>query len=229
MEAAPCISQIASLLAEPKRTAMLWALMDGSAKSPVELATLTGLSATSANAHLARLTAGGLLRVEARRGKRLFRVAAPDVSAAINAMARTTMACAVRSAPDTLPQPLAAPPSLRHARLCHGHLGGELGAQLYQHMLEAGWIERYEQRTDVTVKGAQHLAGLGIFTQALASPLVCNCFDWSQQQPHLGGALGAGLLQLFLQSNWISVINESQALQVNDLEQLEITRLAMPA
>ncbi|MDN5400951.1 MAG: transcriptional regulator, partial [Pseudomonas sp.] len=31
MGAAPCISQIASLLAEPKRTAMLWALMDGSA------------------------------------------------------------------------------------------------------------------------------------------------------------------------------------------------------
>ena len=40
MEQAPCISQIASLLAEPKRTAMLWALMDGSAKSSHELATL---------------------------------------------------------------------------------------------------------------------------------------------------------------------------------------------
>lgn len=152
MEAAPCISQIASLLAEPKRTAMLWALMDGSAKSPIELTTLAGLSATSAHAHLARLTAGGLLRVEARRGKRLFRVAAPDVSAAIDALARTTMACAARSAPDALPPTLLAPPSLRHARLCHGHLGGELGAQLYQHLLEAGWIERYEQRTDVTVK-----------------------------------------------------------------------------
>ncbi|WP_025857589.1 helix-turn-helix transcriptional regulator [Pseudomonas sp. CHM02] len=228
MEAAPCISQIASLLAEPKRTAIVWALMDGSAKSPVELATLAGLSPTSANAHLARLTAGGLLRVEARRGKRLFRVAAPDVCAAVDAMARATVACATRSAPGALPQPLVAPSSLRHARLCHGHLGGELGAQLYQHLLEAGWIECYEQRTDVTFKGAQHLAGLGIFTQALASPLVCNCFDWSQLQPHLGGALGAGLLQLFLQSNWISVINESQALQVNAIGRREITRLAMP-
>ena len=229
MEAAPCISQIASLLAEPKRTAMLWALMDGSAKSPVELATLAGVSATSANAHLARLTAGGLLRIEARRGKRLFRVAAPDVSAAIDALARTTMACAARSAPDDLPTALVAPALLRQARLCHGHLGGELGAQLYQHLLEAGWIERHEQRTDITVKGALCLAGLGIFTQALASPLVCNCFDWSQQQPHLGGALGAGLLQLFLQSNWISVINESQALQVHAIGRQEIIRLAVPA
>ncbi|NWE66917.1 helix-turn-helix transcriptional regulator, partial [Pseudomonas tolaasii] len=100
MEAAPCISQIANLLAEPKRTAMLWALMDGSAKSCEELATLTGLSSASANAHLARLTGGGLLRTEARRGKRLFRVAATDVSAAIDALAVTTVARAVRCSPD---------------------------------------------------------------------------------------------------------------------------------
>ena len=70
------------------------------------------------------------------------------------------------------------------------------------------------------------MADLGIFTQALASPLVCDCFDWSQQQPHLGGALGAGLMQLFLQANWISVINESRALLVNDAGVEEINRLA---
>ncbi|QHF42882.1 transcriptional regulator [Pseudomonas sp. S35] len=226
MEAAPCISQIAGLLAEPKRTAMLWSLMDGSAKSSEELATLTGLSPASANAHLARLTGGGLLRIEARRGKRLFRVAAADVSAAIDALASTTLASATRSTPDAPTLVLVAPPSLRRARLCHGHLGGELAAGLYERMAAAGWIERHEQRISVTLKGVQHFAGLGIFTQALASPLVCDCFDWSQQQPHLGGALGAGLLQLFMQSNWISLVNESQALQVNDTGLDEITRLA---
>ncbi|EIK69642.1 transcriptional regulator, ArsR family [Pseudomonas synxantha BG33R] len=226
MEAAPCISQIASLLAEPKRTAMLWALMDGSAKSSEELATLAGLSPASANAHLARLTGSGLLRIEARRGKRLFRVAAADVSAAIDALASTTMASAARSTPQALPPVLMAPQLLRRARWCHGHLGGELAAQLYQRMLEAGWFERHEQRTEVTVKGAQHLADLGIFIQALAAPLVCDCFDWSQQQPHLGGALGAGLMQLFLQANWISVINESRALSINEAGLREISRLA---
>lgn len=59
-------------------------------------------------------------------------------------------------------------------------------------------------------------------------PLVCDCFDWSQQQPHLGGALGAGLLQLFLQSNWIRAVNESRALLVSDTGLAEITRLAVP-
>nr|WP_240202485.1 helix-turn-helix transcriptional regulator [Pseudomonas sp. ICBG1301] len=216
------------MLAEPKRTAMLWALMDGSVKSSEELAVLTGLSAASANAHLARLTASGLLLTEARRGKRLFRVAAADVSAAIDALASTTMASAARSRPAVSPPALVAPPLLRRARLCHGHLGGELAAGLYQRMLAAGWIERHEQRIEVTVKGAQFLADLGIFTQALASPLVCDCFDWSQPQPHLGGALGVGLLQLFLQSNWISVINEFRALLVNDVGLAHILLIAAP-
>lgn len=228
MEQAPCISRIASLLADPKRTAMLWALMDGSAKSSEELAMLAGLSAASANAHLARLTGSGLLRVEMWRGMRVFCIAAADVSLAIDALACTTMASAARLTPHTPPAALVAPARLRQARQCQGHLGGELAAGLYQRMMASGWIERREQRLDVSVKGARHLSGLGIFTQALASPLVCDCFDWSQQQPHLGGALGAGLLQLFLQSNWISAVNDSRALLVSDTGLVEITRLAEP-
>ena len=228
MEEAPCISQIASLLAEPKRTAMLWALMDGSVKSSEELAVLTGLSAASANAHLARLTASGLLLTEARRGRRLLGGGAAGGRPAIAALARTPLPSAARSRPAVSPPALVAPPLLRRARLCHGHLGGELAAGLYQRMLAAGWIERHEQRIEVTVKGAQCLADLGIFTQALASPLVCDCFDWSQPQPHLGGALGVGLLQLFLQSNWISVINEFRALLVNDVGLAHIQLIAAP-
>lgn len=226
MEEAPCISQIASLLAEPKRTAMLWSLMDGSEKTSEELATLAGLSAASANAHLARLTGSGLLRSDAKRGKRLFRVAAADVCVAVDALACTALNCAARSTPQVPLQVSLVPPPLRRARLCQGHLGGELAAGLYQRMLDAGWIDRYEQRTDVTVTGAQHFATLGIFTQALSAPLACDCFDWSQQQPHLGGALGAGLLQLFLQCGWINAVNESRALLVTDQGLTEINRLA---
>ncbi|NVZ82071.1 helix-turn-helix transcriptional regulator [Pseudomonas yamanorum] len=225
MEQAPCISQIATLLADPKRTAMVWALMDGSAKPSDELAVLAGLSPASANAHLARLTAGGLLRVEARSGRRFFRVAAADVGAAVDALACTTMASVARSTPAHS-QSLIAPAALRRARLCQGHLGGELAAGVYQRMMAAGWVERAEQRLDVTPYGARKLAGLGIFTQALAQPIVCDCLDWSEQQPHLGGALGAALLQLCMQSGWVSVINESQALQVSEAGQLEIARLA---
>ena len=85
MEHAPCISQIATLLADPKRSAMMWALMDGSARHTEELALMAGLSPSSASAHLGRLLAGGLLKVEARGRKRFFRLTAPEVGAAIEA------------------------------------------------------------------------------------------------------------------------------------------------
>ncbi|MBT2375146.1 ArsR/SmtB family transcription factor [Pseudomonas fluorescens] len=229
MEQAPCISQIATLLADRKRTAMIWALMDGSAKPIDELAHLVGVSPASANAHLTLLAAGGLLHVEARGKKRFFRMAAPDVGAAVDALASATVASAARSKPLVV-KALVAPASLLRARLCQGHLGGQVAAALYQRMRAAGWVERQEQRVQVTPKGALNLAGFGIFTQALAqgcnSPIACDCFDWSEQQPHLGGALGAGLLQLFMQSGWISLINESQALQITEVGQLEIARLA---
>ena len=230
MEQAPCISQIATLLADPKRAAMIWALMDGSAKPSEELAMLAGLSASSANAHLARLAAGGLLRIEARGRKRFFRMAAADVSAAVDALASTTMASVARSAVGLPVAALLAPSSLRQARLCHDHLGGEMAAALYQRMVLAKWVERFEQRLHVTPLGARQLAERGIYTQALAqhsySTMACDCFDWSEQQPHLGGALGAGLLQLFMQSRWLTVINESSVLQVTETGRLEIARMA---
>ena len=111
MEHAPCISQIATLLADPKRSAMMWALMDGSARHTEELALMAGLSPSSASAHLGRLSAGGLLKVEARGRKRFFRLTAPEVGAAIEALASATLASAPQDIPDIFKRaaPLAKP------------------------------------------------------------------------------------------------------------------------
>lgn len=130
MEHAPCISQIATLLADPKRSAMMWALMDGSARATEELALLAGLSPSSASAHLGRLSAGGLLRVESRGRKRFFRLAAPEIGAAIEALASATFASAPQDIPEVfkrnapLLKPRAVRSSLLSARLCDDHLGG---------------------------------------------------------------------------------------------------------
>ena len=74
MNAASSISQIASLMADPKRSAMLWALIDGTPRLANELAIMTGLTSSSACAHLSLLSSAGLLRHEARGRKRYFRL-----------------------------------------------------------------------------------------------------------------------------------------------------------
>jgi DNA-binding transcriptional ArsR family regulator len=238
MEYAPCISQIATLLADPKRSAMMWALMDGTARQSEELALLAGLSPSSASAHLARLSAGGLLKVEARGRKRFFRLAAPEVGAAVEALASASIASAPLAAPNVFKRsifpaksqtPASSSSSLRKARICHDHLGGEIAADLYQRLLDAGWIEQSHQRIVVTQKGASQLATRGIFIQALAqrdTPMACSCPDWSERRPHLGGALGAGLLQLFMQSGWLNLPGESRALQITAAGQHEIAGFA---
>lgn len=151
MEYGPCISQIATLLADPKRSAMIWALMDGTARPADELAILAGLSTSSAGAHLARLTSGGLLKQEVRGRKRFFRLAAPEVGAAVEALACASLASA-EQINRRFAQP-APPLPLRRARVCSDHLGGEMAAELYQRLLEAGWIEQQEKRVEVTSKG----------------------------------------------------------------------------
>lgn len=87
MNAASSISQIASLMADPKRSAMLWALIDGTPRLANELAIMTGLTSSSACAHLSLLSSAGLLRHEARGRKRYFRLATPQVGAAVEALA----------------------------------------------------------------------------------------------------------------------------------------------
>lgn len=235
MEYAPCISQIATLLADPKRSAMIWALMDGTARQSEELALLAGLSPSSASAHLARLSAGGLLKVELRGRKRFFRLAAPEVGAAVEALASASIASAPAAMPDIIKRSISLTKSqvpaasLLKARICHDHLGGEMAADLYQRLLDAGWIEQSQQRIVVTHKGASQLATRGIFIQALAqrdTRIACSCPDWSERRAHLGGALGAGLLQLFMQSGWLNIPGETRTLQITTVGQREIARFA---
>jgi DNA-binding transcriptional ArsR family regulator len=137
MKPVTSISQIASLLADPKRSAMLWALIDGMARPSDELASMAGLTPSSACAHLARLSASGLLKLEPRGRKRYFRLAAPEVGAAVEALASVQ----VKTPEDSREQEVGGIPlSMRRARLCGDHLGGELAADLYQRLFDAGWL-----------------------------------------------------------------------------------------
>ena len=52
--------------------------------------------------------------------------------------------------------------------------------------------------------------------------MACACPDWSERRPHLGGSLGAALLQWFMQSGWLVLPKDSRALQVTPAGQREI-------
>ncbi|PYC15512.1 ArsR/SmtB family transcription factor [Pseudomonas mosselii] len=232
MNAVRSISQVASLMADPKRSAMLWALIDGTPRAADELAVLIGLSTSSACAHLSLLSSAGLLRHEARGRKRFFRLATPEVGTAVEALASVQL---VTRSPAEQGTTLQIPLSMRKARLCGDHLGGEVAAALLQRLHVAGWLEGSEQYLSVSQEGKEHLQALGVFIDALAAGdrrgcVICHCSKWNDQGPHLGGCLGKALLRLFTQSGWVREQEGSRAVQLTPLGQQQINAIAcLPA
>jgi len=227
MNAVSSISQIAGLMADPKRSAMLWALIDGTPRPTDELAMLTGLTSSSACAHLSLLSSAGLLRLEARGRKRYFRLATPQVGVAVEALASVQLAAGKRPRTDVLQLPM----SMRRARRCGDHLGGELAGELYHRLVVAGWLEGSERELMVSEDGRTRLAAIGVYIDALASRrqrgcVICHCNEWSDQGPHLGGSLGQALLKLFLQSGWIREPEGSRVLQISAEGVQQINQIA---
>lgn len=74
------ISQVAAAIAEPARTRMLCALMDGHARTSTELAVIAGVGTSTASAHLARLREDGLVKLHVQGRHRYYSLADAHVA-----------------------------------------------------------------------------------------------------------------------------------------------------
>jgi DNA-binding transcriptional ArsR family regulator len=230
MEYVPRISRIATLLADPKRSAMLWALIDGATRGADELANLAGLTPSSASAHLSKLSAAGLLKREARGRKRFFRLAAPEVGMAVEALASVPALGRINEVATQGATP-GLPGALRKARVCKDHMGGEVAHDVYRRLVNSGWIETTEGSASLTPRGVLGLAACGIYVQAFAQRRclsVTTCCDWCDSRPHLSGALGASLLRLFMQKGWVRRLDDGPGLRVSQAGQRELNQLGSP-
>jgi DNA-binding transcriptional ArsR family regulator len=223
----PGLSRIGALLADPGRAAMLWSLMDGTARPAGELTMIAGVSPSAASGHLARLTEGGLLALEVSGRHRYYRIATPDIAAAIEALANLARASAPQREPER--RPGAVPVDMRYARTCYDHLAGELAVRLFDSMLARNWlslaqdgsgVHREKQGAtplDATPEGAHALSELGIDMDAQRARrrrFACTCIDWSERRPHLGGALGAAFLEACETHGWIEHTAKRRVLRV---------------
>ncbi|CAH2799298.1 MAG: Transcriptional regulator, ArsR family [uncultured Paraburkholderia sp.] len=215
----PGLSRIGALLADPGRAAMLWALMDGSARPAGELTMIAGLSPSAASAHLARLTDGGLLALEVRGRHWYFRMASADITASIEALANVAQV----SAPQrSVPRPVrTVPVDMRYARTCYDHMAGELSVRVFEQMVERGLLAAHDNSRGIsleaTAEGAARFADWGIDLSAQKSRrrrFACTCPDWSERRPHLGGALGAALLDSWSKHGWVERTDRPRILRI---------------
>lgn len=203
------LSKVASAIAEPARGRMLCHLMDGTARTATELATVAGIAASTASAHLARLVSAGLLEVVSQSRHRYYRLTGEDVARSLETL--------MVVAEPTGRLKSSTPRSLRVARTCYDHAAGELGVQWHDRLFERGWLDKGAGKGeyDLSKTGREALAGYGIdISFPRRRKLAYPCIDWSERRPHLAGALGSALLKLGMDRQWLRRSLEDRALIV---------------
>jgi DNA-binding transcriptional ArsR family regulator len=203
------IAAVAAVLADPARCRVLAALGDGRTLPASMLASEAGVAASTASEHLARLVQAGLLTVERHGRHRYFRLAGPHVSDLLEALARVAPPAPVRSLREGTRAD-----ALRWARTCYDHLAGRVGVAVMDSLLERGLVEPDR----LTEQGAAFLGELGVDLDALppTRPAVRCCVDWSEQRPHLAGAVGAALAGRLFTLGWIRRAERGRAVHLTD-------------
>src|ERR1700722_19930007 len=138
------LSEIANLLGDPGRAAILLRLMSGLALPAGELAVTANVAPQTASEHLAKLVDGRFLNVERQGRHRYYRLASAAVAYAIEALLVLTMhpRASDAKAASSLPQVR----SLAHARTCYGHLAGCLGVEIAKKLEEREVIKPHSTR-----------------------------------------------------------------------------------
>lgn len=213
MKEGPDIARLAALIGDPARANMLAALMDGRALTAGELAVEAGVTKQTASSHLARLAEGGLLVAEAQGRHRYFRLAGADVGEAIEALMALAQARGGQRA-RTGPKE----PALRRARICYGHLAGEMGVMLYGRLSKRRWLKLTEGEIMITTSGVKAMENFGIDIGKLSTlrrPMCRACLDWSERRYHLSGSLGEALLARFMEHGWARRLPGTRVIDIN--------------
>ncbi len=216
------VSRIAAAIGEVARVRMLYCLLDGHARTSTELAVVGGVSPSTASAHLNRLKAERLINVFVQGKHRYYSLEGPNVANALEGLSVLVGRTLGTFVPNT-------PSRLRAARTCYDHIAGSLGVSLHHRFNALGWIaasasdgiDAYE----LTPAGKQGFEAVGIdvaATRALRRRFAYACLDWSERQPHIGGALGGALLKTALKRKWVLQELDSRALKVTSLGRREM-------
>jgi DNA-binding transcriptional ArsR family regulator len=199
MNEGPNISRIAALIGDPARANILIALMDGRALTITELAQSAGVTIQTASGHLTKLGDAALTVTEKQGRHRYVRLSGPDIAEVLEMLmgiAQRTGAVRIRVGPKDA--------ALRTARLCYDHLAGERGVELLDLILKHDLIEG-NAALHVTPAGRKFFTDFGVEMASLDAnrrPVCRACLDWSERRHHLGGALGAALLNAFTNRGW---------------------------
>jgi DNA-binding transcriptional ArsR family regulator len=213
---------IAAAIGEPARARMLYCLSDGRARTGTELAIVAEVTPSTASVHLQRLKTQRLVKVLAQGKHRYYSLEGGNVAAALESLSVLAGRPRDTFVPNT-------PSRLRAARTCYDHLAGTVGVSLHDRFKALGWLassrKSSENGYDLTPGGSKAFTALGVDVdgiRGLRRRFAYACVDWSERRPHLGGALGAAVLNTALKGKWLVQDLDSRALSVTSFGRREM-------
>ena len=211
MVAAANLVEVAALVGDTTRAAMLHALMGGQALTAKELAYWANVSPSTASDHLSKLVAAQLLTVTRSRRFSYYRIASPSVATMLEsikvvATSEVPLRHQTRSPSDE---------ALRFARSCYDHLAGRIGVAVTDALVAMGHIVLTDEGGEVMVSGERFLSAFGADLAPRTRRIFCQpCLDWSERRYHLKGLVGARIRSRLLDLGWLKSVSGSRALHL---------------
>ena len=203
--------EVAALVGDTTRAAMLHALMGGQALTAKELAYWANVSPSTASDHLSKLVAAQLLTVTRSRRFSYYRIASPSVATMLESIkVIATSEVPLRHQPRS-----PSDEALRFARSCYDHLAGKIGVAVTDALVAMGHIVLTDEGGEVTSSGERFLSAFGADLTPHTRRIFCQpCLDWSERRYHLKGLVGARILDRLLALGWLKCVSGSRALHL---------------
>jgi DNA-binding transcriptional ArsR family regulator len=222
------IAERALLLSDPWRVAILSAL-SSEPQTVSELTARVGAPQPRISSHLAILREAGWIEADSDGRQRRYRLTSPSIGDALRTLSEVGSAPAAESKKGRQYRKPRPDQPLRHARSCYDHLAGVAGVTVCKAFLDRGWIEpvvggrgTFQPGYALTDVGRAALStrGVAIPTDTLQRRrFAYACPDWTEPGAHIGGALGAAILQRLAEVGVITRIPGDRTLRLSgDLE-----------
>lgn len=225
MSVEPSVSDVAVLIADKSRAAILESLMNGKSYTASELANQAKITIQTASSHLAKLVEGKLLEVEKHGRYRYYRLASVEVAEMFEMLSSFAPTPKVQSLKESRTKD-----SIYNARTCYDHLAGTLGVNWTQYLLNNSFIIEKERDYVITQTGIAFFENLGInidLLQKKKRAFTRKCLDWSERRYHLAGALGAAATDYFIENKWVERNSVNRALLLTNRGKENFQKLNM--
>lgn len=99
---------------------------------------------------------------------------------------------------------------IARARTCYDHLAGRAGVAVFKALVTRDVLrspKRVPGEAELGAHASDVFAKLGVDLDVVRRErrrFATACLDWTERQPHLGGALGAALWGAFTARGWIA-------------------------